>query len=194
MDIEVRHVSKAFDGYDVLKDFSCTIPDGKITCIMGPSGCGKSTLGNILLGLLPPDYGTVKGLNGKRLAAVFQEDRLCENRSALSNIRLVCPPAVTRDEIEQALIETGLKDALSKPVSALSGGMRRRTAILRALFAPSDFILMDEPFKGLDKDTKELLLAYTAAHLNSRTLVLITHDSSEAVRLKADQRISMTLP
>ena len=91
MAIELREVSKAFGDKQVLQGFSHTFPQGKLTCVMGPSGCGKTTLLSLLLGLERPDSGEIRGMEGQRLSAVFQEDRLCENAGAVSNIRLVNP-------------------------------------------------------------------------------------------------------
>lgn len=193
MDIKINNLCKAFNGQQVLKDLSCLIKEGETTAVMGPSGCGKSTLANILLGLMTPDSGSIDGLNGRQLSAVFQEDRLCENLSALSNIRLVCPPNTPREIIEKALCEVDLGDALLKPAHDLSGGMRRRIAILRSLLAPADLLVMDEPFKGLDTATKETVLAWIKAHLDGRTLILITHEENEARKLNASQLIHLPM-
>ena len=89
MDIQIEHLDKAYGENQVLKDFSAVIPEGKTTCIMAPSGKGKTTLLNILLGLEPYDRGIIRGLEGKKKSAVFQEDRLCENLSSRANIRMV---------------------------------------------------------------------------------------------------------
>ena len=93
MAIELQNVCKAFGEKQVLQDFSHTFPEGELTCVMGPSGCGKTTLLSLLLGLEQPDAGKILGMEGRRKSAVFQEDRLCENASAVSNIRLVTPPS-----------------------------------------------------------------------------------------------------
>ena len=142
---------------------------------MGPSGCGKTTLLRILLGLETADAGTITGLEGRRMSAVFQEDRLCENVSAVSNLRLV-NPALSRRAAEAALTELGLGEALSQPVREFSGGMKRRVAILRALLAEFDLLLADEPFKGLDEETKRQTMAYFAEHTRGKTVILVTHE------------------
>ena len=102
MAIELQNVSKAFGEKQVLQDFSHTFPEGELTCVMGPSGCGKTTLLSLLLGLEQPDAGKILGMEGRRKSAVFQEDRLCENASAVSNIRLV-NPALSKGEAEAML-------------------------------------------------------------------------------------------
>ena len=125
----------------------CVFPEGKTTCIRGRSGCGKTTLIRLLLGLDIPDKGKIEGISDRKISAVFQEDRLCENLSAASNIRLVCTETISDRELEEAYKAV----ALQKPVRELSGGMRRRVSILRALQADSDCVIMDEPLRGLDE-------------------------------------------
>ena len=147
MDIKVDHVSKAYGEQQILRDLCCVFPEGKTTCIRGRSGCGKTTLIRLLLGLDIPDKGKIEGISDRKISAVFQEDRLCENLSAASNIRLVCTETISDRELEEAYKAV----ALQKPVRELSGGMRRRVSILRALLADSDCVIMDEPLRGLDE-------------------------------------------
>ena len=149
-DIVITGLTKSFGNKQVLKDFSMTIPAGGTTCIMAPSGGGKTTLMNLLLGLISADSGTIQGLEGIRIAAVFQEDRLIETMNPVSNIRLVHPRLSTQTILER-MSAVGLNGCAGQPVSELSGGMRRRVALLRALESKWDFLLMDEPFKGLDE-------------------------------------------
>ena len=94
MDIKVDHVSKAYGEQQILRDLCCVFPEGKTTCIRGRSGCGKTTLIRLLLGLDIPDKGKIEGISDRKISAVFQEDRLCENLSAASNIRLVCTETI----------------------------------------------------------------------------------------------------
>ena len=159
-DIVIRGLCKAFDGKQVLRDFSAALPAGQVTGLMAPSGAGKTTLLRILMGLETPDRGTITGLEGLRLSAVFQEDRLCENLNPVSNLRLVTP-ALSRTAAAEALAAVGLTDCQRQPARELSGGMRRRVAILRALLAEYDLLFLDEPFKGLDQETKEIVMADT---------------------------------
>ena len=174
-DIVIRGLSKAFDGKQVLRDFSAVLPAGQITGLMAPSGAGKTTLLRILMGLETPDRGTITGLQGLRLSAVFQEDRLCENLNPVSNLRLVTP-TLSQSAAEEALTAVGLTDCLHQPVRELSGGMRRRVAILRALLAEYDLLFLDEPFKGLDRETKDVVLADTRRRCDGRTVLFVTHD------------------
>lgn len=179
MALKAENIVKAFDGRTVIENFSHEFADGSFTVIMGPSGCGKTTLMNILMGLIAPDSGTVTG-NDARLSAVFQENRLCENLSVLSNLRLVMRGKPDREMLENELSALGLTDCADKPVKSLSGGMKRRTALLRALLAEYDILFLDEPFKGLDEETKAAVMAYCREKTKGRTVIMITHDKSEA--------------
>jgi NitT/TauT family transport system ATP-binding protein len=181
MEIRINDVSKSFGGKKVLDRFTAVLPDGQITVLTGQSGSGKTTLAYLLLGLNRPDFGSIDGLTGKRLAAVFQEDRLCEQLSGIGNVRLVIKKNTeTADLLTQfAEVELTADDA-KKAAGQLSGGQKRRIAILRAMLAESDFICMDEPFKGMDKETKEKTMAYVKKAVAGKTVLLITHDRSEA--------------
>lgn len=189
-DIVIENLCKSYDGKRVLEHFSATLPAGSITGLMAPSGAGKTTLLRLLMGLETPDSGTITGLAGVRLSAVFQEDRLCDNLSAVSNIRLV-NPLLSVQEVERALDLVGLADASRQPARELSGGMRRRVAILRALLADYDFLLLDEPFKGLDKATKDAVMADTKRRICDRTVLFVTHDASELDALGVGQTLSL---
>ena len=190
-DIVIRGLSKAFDGKQVLRDFSAVLPAGQVTGLMAPSGAGKTTLLRILMGLEMSDRGTITGLQGLRLSAVFQEDRLCENLNLVSNLRLVTP-TLSQSAAEKALTAVGLTDCLHQPVRELSGGMRRRVAILRALLAEYDLLFLDEPFKGLDRETKEVVMADTRRRCDGRTVLFVTHDPTELEAMGAVQRLELT--
>ena len=166
MTIELQNVSKAFGEKQVLQNFSHVFPEGELTCVMGPSGCGKTTLLSLLLGLEQPDSGRVLGMEGRRKSAVFQEDRLCENAGAVSNLRLV-NPTLTREEAEAMLRDLGLGDSLRQPVRTLS-----------------DVLFCDEPFKGLDEGTKGRAMEYFQERTRGRTVILVTHEKNEANFLK----------
>lgn len=185
MDILLCNIKKSFEGQPVLRNVSLVFPAGKITCLMGASGIGKTTLANILLGLTKPDSGTVEGITGKRISAVFQEDRLIEHWDAVKNIMLVYKSNKTEDTIRDNFTEIGLEDYEKKPVHALSGGMRRRVAIVRAVIAEHDLILMDEPFKGLDETSKNRVIDYLKKHTAGSTVIIITHDPEEVRMLGA---------
>ena len=188
--IEVKHLYKSFGSKVVLRDFSARFPIGAVTAVMAPSGGGKTTLLRVLMGLEAADSGTVEGLAGLRQSAVFQEDRLCEALSAAANIRLV-NPALSAREVEAALSAVGLAGCGDQRVAEFSGGMRRRVAILRALLARWDVLFLDEPFKGLDAETKALVLEDTRRRCQGRTVLLVTHDPDEAEALEAVQVLQL---
>ncbi len=183
-DVVLSHLNKSFDHLTVLRDFSATFAAGKITCIMGRSGCGKTTLLRILLGLEAADSGKIVGVP-TRCSAVFQENRLCDEFSAIENVKIAAPRR-TLEEIKKTLSSLLLDgEAQEKPVSELSGGMRRRVAIARALLAEGELLLMDEPFKGLDEGTRDAVIAYVKEAVAGRTVILVTHDEEEAKALDA---------
>ena len=181
-DIVITGLCKRFGDKAVLRDLSAVLPGGETTCIMGPSGCGKTTLLRILMGLLAPDSGSVTGLP-RTIAAVFQEDRLCEDLTAAANVRLVTGRAVPPAEIEAHLRALGLGDSLGLPVREYSGGMKRRAALARAVLAESELLVLDEPFKGLDEAARAAAEAYLLAHSQGKTRLIVTHDRAEAARL-----------
>ncbi|MDO4677574.1 MAG: ATP-binding cassette domain-containing protein [Eubacteriales bacterium] len=191
MDIAVKKISKSYGEEQVLKDFSCDFLEGKLTCIMGRSGGGKTTLIKLLMGLEKPTEGSIEGLFGKKLSAVFQEDRLCENLSAAANIRLVCRNHVSDEELKGAFQRVCLDEVWRKPVRELSGGMRRRVAILRALFAEYDCLILDEPLKGLDEETKQKTAAYILEKTQGKTVLAVTHEEEETELLKAENIVRM---
>lgn len=177
--LKAENITKKFGALTVLDGFSHEFPDGSFTVIMGASGCGKSTLLSVLMGTLPPDSGTVSR-DDMKISAVFQEDRLCENLSVLSNLRLVLGRKADRGALVTELEAVGLSDCADKPARELSGGMKRRIALLRALLAEYDVLFLDEPFKGLDEDTKQSVMRYTKEKTTGKTVILVTHDKSEA--------------
>jgi NitT/TauT family transport system ATP-binding protein len=191
MAIEIKNVSKSYAGRSVLNQFSAVLPDHETTVIMGPSGCGKTTLLRLLMGLERPDEGQIVGLPDK-ISAVFQEERLCSPFSALANVRLVTGKSLSRQTIVQHLVEIGLSGSIQQPVRTLSGGQQRRVSIVRAMLADSDLIVLDEPFKGLDPDTKSSVLSYVQSKAQGKTLLVVTHDAAEAAALApADSWIRM---
>ena len=122
---------------------------------------------------------------------MFQEDRLLENLSPVANIRLVNPRLHAAGRCSPPLRPCAFRAALDQPARELSGGMRRRVAILRALLAEWDVLLLDEPFKGLDEETKACVLAFVRRAVEGRTAVLVTHDAAEARALGAAQILTL---
>ncbi|WP_407342138.1 ATP-binding cassette domain-containing protein [Pengzhenrongella phosphoraccumulans] len=179
--ITLRGVTLRFGEHVVLDGLDLDLAEGCVTALMGPNGSGKTTLGRLLLGLAVADVGTIHGLDGRRRAAVFQEDRLCEQLTAVDNVRLVLGRAAARSAVVAELGRVGLTgEELRKPVHKLSGGQRRRVAIIRALAAEADLVVLDEPFTGLDTEAKTRILGYVRERCDGRTVLLITHDRVEA--------------
>ena len=178
-DILIDHLSKSFGGKPVLRDVCLRLPAGRASCLMAPSGAGKTTLLRILMGLETPDAGAVRGLEGARFAPVFQEDRLLEALDAAGNIRLVSP-RLSPGALSDALRRFGLEGCAGQPVRTLSGGMKRRVALLRALLSDGDVLLMDEPFSGLDEATRETVIRETLRLIGGRTALIVTHDPRDA--------------
>ena len=191
MPVRIRGLSKSFDGKPVLRGLSLELPDRGVVAIEGRSGAGKTTLLNILMGLLPPDSGQIEGLAGKRFTAVFQENRLLENWSAMKNIRLTCPRAVTEGEIRAHLAEVGLAGEEKTLARALSGGMKRRVALVRAVLSPGEVLVLDEPFKGLDDATRQAAMRYVLSHAADRLILLVTHDRAEAEAMGAVMTVTV---
>lgn len=177
--IEIRNIYKAYDDKQVLSDLSLSIAKGKVTCITGPSGCGKTTLLRIMAGLEKADSGTVENEKAN-VAFVFQEDRLAEDFSALSNVRLATGKRVDTEVIRRHLEELGLEGHIDRPVRELSGGMKRRVSIARAVCYDADILFMDEPFKGLDAKLKIEVMDYVKRHTETKTVIFVTHDRTEA--------------
>ena len=174
MDLVIAHVSKDYGRGPVLRDVSLTVRQGETVCLMGPSGLGKTTLLRCVAGLETPDAGAVTGVP-RRLGYVFQEDRLCDNFSAVANIRLVTGRTLPEKAILQHLKELGLSDSVRLPVSQLSGGMRRRVAIARAVCCGPELLLLDEATSALDNES-EILVGQSLDKLaKGRTTLTIAH-------------------
>ena len=184
MAIELTGICKAYGSHKVFNGFNCRIEEQAVTCILGHSGQGKTTLLRMLMGLEKPDSGLIEGMQNQRKSVVFQEDRLCENLSAATNIRLICRKPLATDSIIEAMSVLDLdSDCARQNVHSMSGGQRRRVAILRALMAEYDVLLMDEPFKGLDAETKEKVMHYTKEQSRGKTVVFVTHDETECAAM-----------
>ena len=179
--LTIDHLEKCFGSTVLFRDLTFTV-DGPAV-LWAPSGWGKTTLLRILMGLDTPTAGRVRGVG--RAAAVFQEDRLCPQLTALQNVTLVLPGSEKqyKEQIGADFQQLGMDAAaLALPAARLSGGQKRRTALLRALWAPSDTLLLDEPFTGMDPDTLAAAAALLRTRCGTEPVLLATHDR-EAIRL-----------
>lgn len=189
--VSVRGVTKRYGEHVVLSGFTHEFQAGQTTAVMGASGCGKTTLLSLITGLLKPDGGRIEGTADAVFSAVFQEDRLCENLTAAANIRLVTGRARTDREISGALNSVGLEGCSEKPVRELSGGMKRRVALVRALLAEYSVLVLDEPFKGLDENTRAQVAEFCRKMTSGKTVVLVTHDRSDCDLLSAAEIVEL---
>ncbi len=179
--IRLKDIYKKYDNKDIISGLNLEIEPNKTTVIMGISGSGKTTLANILLGLREVDSGEIEGLDNKKISAVFQEDRLSEQLSAIYNVKLALKKDVKDSEIIKKFQEVGMDhNLLNKPVISLSGGQKRRVAVVRAMMTEADFYCLDEPFKGLDHETKISTMRYVADNIKDKTAIIITHSTEVA--------------
>lgn len=178
--IALQHLSKSFGEKTILRDFSLEFAPGIITALLGPSGCGKTTLLRLAAGLEKPDSGEVLRDSGARLSFVFQEDRLLPWFSALDNLTAA---GISKDDALRDLARVGLAGEEHKKPAELSGGMRRRLSIVRALAYGGDFFFLDEPLQGLDPGTASSVLSLLRQRLEGKTGLLITHNPEEALAL-----------
>jgi NitT/TauT family transport system ATP-binding protein len=197
MSIRVDHITKRFGGVIAVNDVSLEVPDGTLLALLGPSGCGKTTLLRIIGGLEPATRGVVR-LDGKpvvggdahdrKVGVVFQEDRLLPWMTLEANVALVLKPlglsdaerrAVARRQLERA----GLAGFETYYPGRVSGGMRQRAAIARALAIEPDVLLMDEPFGALDAQNRRVMQTEVRRiwRETGRTILFVTHAIEEAV-------------
>jgi ABC-type nitrate/sulfonate/bicarbonate transport system ATPase subunit len=201
--VSVRDVSHQFgepgDAFHVraLESTSLDIARGELLCLIGPSGCGKSTLLNMIGGLLLPTTGTVevgstqvRAPLPREIAFVFQENALFPWCSVIENVKLGMvfqgvPKAEQEERARKSLEAVGLKDFINHYPAQLSGGMRQRAALARALSLETGILLMDEPFGALDEQTRMILGEDLSVLLASteKTIVFVTHSLGEAVFL-----------
>ncbi len=168
--IAVKGLCKSFDGKRVLEGVDAVYRPGEIYYLRQPSGSGKTTLLKLLAGLLQPDSGDMAV--PCRVSMMFQEDRLCEAYSAVKNVELVCRD---KERARAALEELLESDAIERPCEHLSGGMKRRVALARAMEADSGAVFLDEPFTGMDAKTRARAETYIHKSRRGRILIIATH-------------------
>lgn len=184
MNFSAEHLSKSYQGRLILADVSVSLKTGERLCVMGPSGCGKTTLCRILAGLERADGGSLQGFGAVRLSMVFQEDRLAGHLSAVENTMLALGGRDAKRTAAAALERLGLAgEERNKPVRQLSGGQRRRVALARAMLAPGELLILDEPFRGLDRQTRSLATSFVLEQQGERPLLYVTHEEAETEAL-----------
>lgn len=182
MSIVLNNIKKSFSNKLLFNIESFQLDTG-FTCIGGPSGCGKTTLGRIIAGIEPYDSGKITGLTGHS-TVMFQESRLIPSLSAIDNILVVCRSKSSYDFAKKLLNELCFTDDdISKLPFELSGGMMRRVAIARAIVYAiengGNFVLLDEPFSGLDPETKAKAVYLISEYLSDKHVLIITHDQED---------------
>lgn len=188
--LHLEGISKSFGNKSVLADISFDTHAGTPVCLMAPSGTGKTTLLRIVAGLETPDAGrTFMGDEPKwlpRVSMAFQDDRLADQASALANTRLpLAPGSAAWSEAPALLEQLGLGERLLSPAGTCSGGERRRIALARALLAPHDILLLDEPFTGLDDAARDVCAKIIRERERASVVLVATHDRTDAERLGA---------
>jgi len=185
--IKFDDVSLRFGKNTVIDRLSYEFEDGKVTAILGESGIGKTTLLNLIAGLNKPSEGELIREYG-RLSYIFQEPRLFPWLNALENVATVSDEKTAKEMLSLM----GLSDALGKYPAELSGGMKQRVSIARALAYDPDVILMDEPFASLDKERRGTVSDALFEMIRGRTAIIVTHDMSDTKY--ADTVITLTAP
>lgn len=183
-------LSLEYDRKIIFDNLSVQIPAGKFTGLLGASGIGKTSLLRIIAGLIKPHKGTVLGTDGnsldRKIAYMGQQDLLFPWLNVLDNVCLGSKLRHETKDIDKAmqlLDRVGLQEAAHELPHALSGGMRQRTAIARTLYEDRPVVLMDEPFSALDAVTRANIQELAVDLLQTKTVLLITHDPAEAARL-----------
>ncbi|MBE6048754.1 MAG: ABC transporter ATP-binding protein [Clostridium sp.] len=192
MKIEIKNLNKNFKGKQIFKDFSLILDSKNVNCIIGESGGGKSTLLNMISGLLEKDFGEILGVKEEEISYIFQEDRLVSWLTVRENIELFIYNYYSKDEAKKLMDRIftllNIKETLNEYPQKLSGGMRQRVNIARALIKPSKLILMDEPFKSLDYKTKYMIMKELKELFKKedRMVIFVTHDVDEAIFMQGN--------
>jgi NitT/TauT family transport system ATP-binding protein len=210
--IAVEGVARRFltssGAVDALRDVSLSVTEGEFCTIIGPSGCGKSTLLGMLAGLVVPDAGRVliagrpvEGPDPRTVATVFQDPGLFPWRTVVENLEfglelLGVDRAARRRTATELLGPLGLRDFAAKYPRELSGGMRQRAAIGRALAIDSPIVLMDEPFGALDEQTRLLMGEWLLEiwRRTRKTVIFVTHSLHEALALSTRVAVMTARP
>lgn len=206
MYLQLQGINKVFDNTDKesLSDINLEVEKGEFICIVGPSGCGKSTLLNLVAGLLSPSSGSIvlDGEDVERPGAdrvmMFQEAALYPWLNVIQNVMfgldaLGLPKNVQREKAEQYLRMVQLWEYRDYPIHQISGGMKQRTALARALAMDGKLLLMDEPFSALDKQTINVLREELENiwEQTRKTILYVTHSVEEAIYF-ADRVVVMS--
>lgn len=192
MSILIENLTKYFHGQEVIENLNAEFESGKTTLISGPSGCGKTTLLRILAGLDKKYTGIVTGVPEK-ISYLFQEDRLMPWFTLKQNVEFVLKDIYEPHKATEAALAmikaVRLDGHEDKYPSKLSGGMQRRTALARAFCYPSDLMLLDEPFKGMDAKLKlDMIELFEKLFVEkNKTVILVSHDEAVIDRFNCNE-------
>lgn len=195
--LELKNISKSFDGISILKDISLSIGDAQIVSILGSSGSGKTTLLNLILGIIKPDSGEIiyndtnitnTPMEQRGFNIVFQDYALFPNLNAYKNITYGLrnnPKISTQEEVDSLIELLDLKEQLNKKIDKLSGGQKQRVALARTMVMKPKILLLDEPLSALDGVIKESIKEkiVTIAKDYKLTTIIVTHDPEEALTI-----------
>lgn len=175
--IKLDNISFSYGKTRIFESFSFDINSGDIICLFGESGCGKTTLLRLILGLEKPQKGKIIKEENLKAAVVFQENLLLPFKTVLENITIM---GASPENALYHLKALGVDEYANALPSSLSGGMARRVAIARALSNAFDFIVLDEPFTGLDEDNIKTAAEHILKTVKNKTIILVTHSLTEA--------------
>lgn len=187
MDLNIKNLNKSYKEKVIFKDFNIEFKENEVNTIVGKSGCGKTTLLKIISGIEAKNSGEISGIDQGNISYIFQEDRLIDWLTVEQNLEFVLKNDYNKEEIntvcDKYLNMVGIGEYKDFYPQKLSGGLRQRVNIARALAKPSKLIIMDEPFKSIDiinkmgimEELKEIIKK------DKRTVVFVTHDIDEAV-------------
>lgn len=182
--IKLSGLTKKYKEHIVLENTDCQFEAGKIYCVSADSGKGKTTIARIVAGLEKGDE-CLEYVNDNKISFMFQDYRLCEEETVFTNLRMV-NKNITNSKINDLLRQAGLGKILNQKVSELSGGMKKRLAVLRALIYVSDVLILDEPFTGLDYENAIKMIGLINDYKCGRTVIFTSHDKRYCEELKAE--------
>lgn len=176
--MKINNITKIFDKKLIFDKFSMEIPENKVTAITGESGCGKTTLLRIIAGLDNSYTGEIS-MESDKISYVFQEPRLFDAITVKQNLELV--EKGTHLSTDEILSIVELQNEQNTYPNELSGGMKMRLSLARALYYNGDVFIMDEPFSALDNDMKNRIIPRIFNLINGKTVVIVSHNSDEIV-------------
>lgn len=180
--INIDNITFSYGEKKVFENFSLNIKKGENICLFGPSGCGKSTLLRLILGLETAQKGEISFEENLKFSVVFQEDRLLPYLNIKGNIEIIGGNFKVAKDI---LNEFNMLNVANELPKKLSGGMKRRAAITRALSTDFDVLILDEPFTGLDSENIKIAAKEILKYSKEKTIILVTHSLEEANLLNA---------